>query len=103
MFQVLFTNCPFKGVLSTNPRSVFVQVWLARRIRPWSAREIAALQPPRHEPAGPEKAAKDGVGGGLVVLVGTEMLCQSLPKPRNPRHFDIIEGGRDSVSDTSCT
>ena len=22
---------------------------------------------------------------------------------RNPRHFDIIEGGRDSVSDTCCT
>ena len=27
----------------------------------------------------------------------------STPNSRNPRHFDIIEGGRDSVSDTSCT
>ena len=24
-------------------------------------------------------------------------------KPRNPRHFETIEGGRDSLSDTFCT
>ena len=24
-------------------------------------------------------------------------------KPRNPRHFETIEGGRDSVSDAFCT
>ena len=28
---------------------------------------------------------------------------EGAPKPRNPRHFQAIEGGRDSVSDTFCT
>ena len=28
---------------------------------------------------------------------------KSTAKPRNPRHFETLEGGRDGVPDTFCT
>ena len=40
---------------------------------------------------------------GTEVHVDTSPLEQRIAKPRNPRHLDIIEAGRDSVSDTFCT